>query len=60
MNAVRKINRSRTGRKILHITRRGKYIYLIREQIEICLDGIHELLVIRRICLPFEDLSEPA
>ena len=59
MNAVRKIDRSRAGRQVFDITCRGETIYTVREQIQIALEQIHELSVIRHISLPLQNLTQP-
>ena len=59
MNAVRKIDRSRSGRQVFDITCRGETIYTVREQIQIALEQIHELSVIRHISLPLQNLTQP-
>ena len=59
MDAVSKINRCGTCRKILDIPLGCKTIYTIREQIQITLNEVKELLIIRHVPLPFQNLSEP-
>ena len=46
MNAVGEVNRCRSCRKILDITGRGKTVHAVREQVQIILKQIHELLVV--------------
>ena len=59
MNAVSKVNRGRSCRKVLDLTGRRKAVYAVREQIQIVLQQVHEFLVIRHVPLPLQDLAQP-
>ena len=59
MYAVCKIDRGRPCGKILDLTGRGKAIHIVREQIQIVLQQIHEFSVVRHVSLPFQNLAKP-
>ena len=59
MNAVCKVDRSRTGRKILHIPCRCETVYLLCKQIQVRLNGTHEFFIVIRLLLPLQDLTQP-
>ena len=59
VNAVGKINGGGTCRQVLYLTGRGEAVYLIREQIQVIFQQVHELTVVRHVLLPLQDLAKP-
>ena len=59
MDGVSEINRSGTARQVLNIAGRGETIHMLSEQVKVCLNEVHELLIIICISLPLKDLAEP-
>ncbi len=59
MNRIGKIDGRRPGREILHLAPRRKAVHAVREKIQIALEQLHELLVVRHGLLPLQDLTQP-
>ena len=60
VDRIGKVNRRRTIRKVLHVSVRGKAIYILRKQVQISFEEVHKFPVVGHIFLPLQDLSEPA
>ena len=59
MDAVGKVDRCGAVRQILDITGWRKAKYHIRKEVEITFQQAHELLVVRHVSLPLQDLAQP-
>ena len=59
MDAVGKIDRRRSRRKILHISRRSEAVNAVGKEVQIRLYDIKELGIILHVLLPLKNLTEP-
>ena len=59
VDRVGKIDRRGAGGEVLDLAAGGEAVDIVRKQIQVALEQVHEFPVVRHVLLPFEDLTEP-